>query len=206
MTILRFKVARVASMLALLALATGPFARAQEDDDEAPTKKLKAHRDTSDDSTAAVKVTSEADKQAVSQATQILSQYLDFVKAKKWDKARALTHPLTLAAIASTKKRLGEERHSMAPWFWAKDSFYLTNDKITDVSPAVDGTVVATTLEDSFQVQEKGELTDEKAAYLLGKSGGKWYVVDKKSEADGFTKDAIKYGYPKYFDKVSAAQ
>jgi len=117
---------------------------------------------------------------------------------------RTLTHPRTLAAIANAKKRLGAERHSMAPWFWAKDSFYLSRYKISDVSPAVDGTVVAITLEDSFQVQEKGELAGEKAAYLLGRSGGRWYVVDKKSEADGFTKDAIKYGYPKYFDPPSA--
>ena len=91
----------------------------------------------------------------------------------------------------------------MAPWYWAKTSFYLTKYTIQDVSPALEGTVVARTLEDSFQVQEKGELSGEKAAYLLGRSGGKWYVVDKKSEADGFTKDAIKFGYPNYFDKVA---
>jgi hypothetical protein len=191
-------------LLALLLLLPAHPTRAQEDDDEGPPKKLKAHKDTSDDSTAAIKATSEADKQDVKEATEILSQYLDFVKAKKWDKAKTLTHPRTLAAIADTKKHLGAEKHSMAPWYWAKDSFYLTRYKITDVSPAVDGTVVATTLEDSFQVQEKGELAGEKAAYLLGKSGGRWYVVDKKSEADGFTKDSIKYGYPKYFDPPAA--
>ncbi len=193
----------VAPLLAILLLVPARPARAQDDDDEGPPKKLKAHRDTSDDSTAAIKATSEAEKQDVTEATEVLTQYLDLVKAKKWDKARVLTHPRTLAAIANAKKRLGAERHSMAPWFWAKDSFYLTHYKITDVSPAVDGTVVATTLEDSFQVQEKGELAGEKAAYLLGKSGGRWYVVDKKSEADGFTKDAIKYGYPKYFDPLA---
>jgi hypothetical protein len=188
------------SLLALLLLVPARPALSQEDDDEGPPKALKAHRDTSDDSTAAIKATTDAEKQDVKEATEVLKQYLDFVKAKKWDKAKTLTHPRTLAAIADTKKHLGAERHSMAPWFWAKDSFYLTRYQISDVSPAVDGTVVATTLEDSFQVQEKGELAGEKAAYLLGKSGGRWYVVDKKNEADGFTKDAIKYGYPKYFD------
>jgi hypothetical protein len=204
MRISALKWGSVAPLLALLLLVPPRSARAQEDDDEGPPKKLKAHRDTSDDSTAAIKATSEADKQDVKEATEVLTQYLDLVKAKKWDKARGMTHPRTLAAIADAKKRLGAERHSMAPWYWAKDSFYLTHYKISDVSPAVDGTVVATTLEDSFQVQEKGELAGEKAAYLLGRSGGRWYVVDKKNEADGFTKDAIKYGYPKYFDPPSA--
>jgi len=204
MRISPLKCGLVAPLLAILLLVPARAARAQDDDDEGPPKKLKAHKDTSDDSTAALKATSEAEKQDVSEATEVLTQYLDLVKAKKWDKVRTLTHPRTLAAIANAKKRLGAERHSMAPWFWAKDSFYLSRYKISDVSPAVDGTVVAITLEDSFQVQEKGELAGEKAAYLLGRSGGRWYVVDKKSEADGFTKDAIKYGYPKYFDPPSA--
>jgi hypothetical protein len=204
MRISALKWSSLAPLLALLLLVPTRTALGQEDDDEGPPKKLKAHRDTSDDSTAAIKATSEAEKQDVKEATEVLTQYLDLVKAKKWDKARGMTHPRTLAAIADAKKRLGAERHSMAPWYWAKDSFYLTHYKISDVSPTVDGTVVATTLEDSFQVQEKGELAGEKAAYLLGRSGGRWYVVDKKNEADGFTKDAIKYGYPKYFDPPSA--
>ena len=194
-----------APLLALLLLVPPRTARAQDDDDEGPPKKLKSHKDTSDDSTAAIQATSDADMLDSKEATEVLTQYLDLVKAKKWDKAKNLTHPRTLAAIQDAKKRLGAEKHSMAPWYWAKDSFYLTRYKVSDVSPAVDGTVVATTLEDSFQVQEKGELAGEKAAYLLGKSGGRWYVVDKKSEADGFTKDAIKYGYPKYFDPPQAA-
>jgi hypothetical protein len=200
MRILKSKWSAIAPFLALSLLVPAPHARAQDDDDEVAPKRLKAHKDNSDDSTAALKATTDSEKGDVKDASAILTQYLDFVKAKKWDKAKTLTHPRTLAAIADTKKHLGAEKHSMAPWYWAKDSFYLTNYKITDVSPAVDGTVVATTLEDSFQVQEKGELAGEKAAYLLGKSGGRWYVVDKKSEADGFTKDAIKYGYPHYFD------
>jgi len=191
-------------LLALLLLVPARPALSQEDDDEGPTKPLKAHKDTSDDSNAAIKATTEAEKQDVKEATAVLTQYLDDVKAKKWDKAKALTHPRTLGQIADTKKRLGAERHSMAPWYWAKNDFYLTHYQITDVSPAIDGTVVANTLEDSFQIQEKGELTGEKAVYLLGRSGGRWYVVDKKNEADNFTKDAIKNGYPKYFDPPRA--
>jgi hypothetical protein len=190
--------------LALLLFVPAQRARAQDDDDEMAPKKLKAHKDTSDDSTAALKATTDAEKDDVKAATAVLTQYLDFVKAKKWDKAKTLVHPRTVAKIADTKKRLGAEKHSMAPWYWAKDNFYLTKYAITDVSPAVDGTVVGTTSEDSFQVQEKGELAGEKAVYLLGKSGGRWYVVDKKNEADTFTKDSIKYGYPHYFDPPAA--
>lgn len=205
MRILPSKWGTMVKLLALLAVVPTSRALAQEDDDEGPPKQQKAHKSTGDDSSAALKATTEAEKQDVKDATQVLSQYLDLVKAKKWDKVKALIHPRTLGAIADAKKRLGAEKHSMAPWYWAKDSFYMTRYQITDVSPAVDGTVVATTLEDSYQVQEKGELAGEKAAYLLGKSGGHWYVVDKKSEADGFTKDAIKFGYPKYFDPPQAA-
>ena len=60
----------------------------------------------------------------------------------------------------------------MAPWYWAKTSFYMTKYTISTVTSAAHGTVVAETLEDSFQVEEKGELQGEKAAYLLGRKGG----------------------------------
>jgi hypothetical protein len=123
------------------------------------------------------------------------------VKAKRWNDARREIHPLTLKLIEQVKKRLGEERHSMAPWYWAKGSFYMTKYQIVDLTSAAHGTVVAQTLEDSFQIEEKGELQGEKAAFLLGRKGGRWYVVDKKNEADGFTPDSLKYGYPKYFDE-----
>src|ERR1700733_1399069 len=120
-----------APLLALLLLVPPRTARAQDDDDEGPPKKLKSHKDTSDDSTAAIKANSEAEKQDVKEATEVLTQYLDLVKAKKWDKAKNLTHPRTLAAIQDAKKRLGAEKHSMAPWYWAKDSFYLTRYKVS---------------------------------------------------------------------------
>jgi len=197
--------ARLAVLLGSTLLLWGQPSAAQEDDDEpqAETKRITKQKTDPGDETTGNVAASEADQAAIQAATAVLSEYLDVLKAKKWDKARGLTHPLTMKQIANTKKRLGEERASMAPWFWAKGSFYLTNYKIDKVSPAMDGTIVAKTLEDSFQVQEKGVLSGEKAAYLLGRSGGKWYVVDKKSEADGFTKDAIHLGYKGYFDPVS---
>ena len=187
----------------LLAVASLSAFAQEDDDDSSADKPVKQHKVDTGDETSGMSdaALTDADKANVKEATDVLTQYLDLVKGKKWDKAKALTHPLTLKSIASTKKRLGEERHSMAPWYWAKSSFYLTNYKVQDALPAIGGTVVVRTIEDSYQVEEKGELSGEKAAYLLGKKDGKWFVVDKKSEADGFTKDSIKFGYPNYFDK-----
>ena len=204
MAILSLRRTGFVSLGSVFLLVAGGPANAQEDDDEGSSAKpTKQHQvDTGDETTGMGQATTDADKATVKEASAVLTQYLDLVKAKKWDKARGLTHPLTLKSIANTKKRLGEERHSMAPWYWAKSSFYLTNYKIQDALTAAGGVVVVRTIEDSFQVEEKGELAGEKAAYLLGKKDGKWYVVDKKSEADGFTKDAIKFGYPNYFDKT----
>ncbi len=175
-----------------------------EDDDDVGTPTPKHHKAASQaqgDDDDQTKSGPKLDQATMDQAKATLVKYLNAVKAKKWKDARQDIHPLTLKLIEQVKKRLGEERHSMAPWYWAKSSFYMTNYKITDLTSAAHGTVVAQTLEDSFQVEEKGELQGEKAAYLLGKQGGRWYVVDKKNEADGFTPDSLKYGYPKYFDE-----
>jgi hypothetical protein len=178
---------------------------AEEDEDEAPTKRKQKAQPKEEDLAPPAAVT-DADKERLAPAREALVNYLDAVKAKKWDKAKALTHPLTIAAIARVKKRLGDEKHSMAPWYWAKESYYLTNYQIVGMTPTSNGGAVFLVSEDSFQVQEKGEYSGEKSAYLVGRYQGKWYVVDKKSEADGFTKDSIKYGYPSYFDPVSAAK
>ena len=176
---------------------------AEEDEDEAPTKRKQKAQPKEEELTPPPTLT-DAEKQRFAPARDALVAYLDAVKAKKWDKVRAMTHPMTIAAIARVKKRLGEERHSMAPWFWAKDSYYLTNFKIEGMTPTGTGGIVFLVSEDSFQVQEKGEYAGEKSAYLVGRYQGKWYVVDKKSGNDGFTKDSIKYGYPNYFDPAGA--
>jgi hypothetical protein len=175
---------------------------ADDEDEEAPTKR-KQKAQPKEEEVAPPPTLSDADKEKLAPAQETLVAYLDAVKAKKWDKARTYIHPLTIAAIARVKKRLGEEKHSMAPWYWAKDSYYLTNYQIVGMTPMSNGSVVFQVSEDSFQVQEKGDYSGEKSAYLVGRYQGKWYVVDKKSEADGFTKDAIKYGYPNYFDPAA---
>jgi hypothetical protein len=172
-------------------------ANKDEDDDDIAVPAPKHEAAESDDEEKAP--TPKLDQASMDEAKATLVKYLDAVK--KWKEARELTHPLTLKRIEETKKRLGEERHSMAPWYWAKSNFYLTHYKIEGVDPAAHGSVVVKTSEDSFQIQEKGEYQGEKAAYLIGKQNGRWYVIDKKSEADGFTDDSLKYGYPGYFDE-----
>jgi hypothetical protein len=197
----RLNLAPTALGVALALLATG-VGRADEDDTYGPGIAIKSERGLPKPK-GPPKVVPDAGpalpKAVPPEAGETLAKYLDAVKAKKWPKARELTHPLTLKAIAQIKKRLGEERHSMAPWYWAS-TFTLKGYKVLDLNPATHG-FVASVSEDNYQVQEKGDYEGEKSAYLLGKYEGRWYVVDKKSEADGFTNDSLKYGYSNYFDK-----
>ncbi len=137
----------------------------------------------------------------VKAARQLLTKYLDAVKAKKWAEAKKLLHPDTLKAIAERKKRLGQEDHPMAPWYHEKTSYYLKAYRLTDAREAANGTVVVETSEDNFMVEEKGLAEAEMASYLVGKKGGKWFVVDKKRQ-ETFTDDSIKLGYKGWFDKV----
>ena len=134
---------------------------------------------------------------------QVLTDYLQAVKAKKWANAKKVTHPNTLKAIAERKKRLGDEAHPMAPWYYEKSEYYLKEYRITEAKAGPEGTWVFETSEDNFQVQEKGLAENDMATYLVGKKDGKWLVVDKKRGVT-FTKDSVKYGYKGWFDKVEA--
>ncbi|MFZ5469362.1 MAG: hypothetical protein ACOZIN_07980 [Myxococcota bacterium] len=136
----------------------------------------------------------------VKAAQELVGKYLAAVKAKKWAEAKKFLHPDTVKAIAERKKRLGKEDHPMAPWYHEKASYYLKELKVTGARPAAVGTVVVETSEDNFQVEEKGLAEGEMASYLVGKKGGKWYLVDKK-RGESFTDDSIKLGYKGYFDK-----
>lgn len=138
-------------------------------------------------------------------AQEVLTKYLDAVKAKKWAEAKKLTHPTTMKNIAERKKRLGDERHPMAPWYYAKEESWLKEYKIQGATAAVGDTWVFETSEDHFQVQEKGVSEGDMATYLVGKTGGKWVVVDKKRGVT-FSDDSVKIGYKGYFDAPAAAQ
>jgi hypothetical protein len=189
--------------LGLLGLTlTAGAGRADEEENYGPGIAIKSERGLPKPKSAPKEVPDSgpvAPKAVAPEAGETLTKYLEAVKAKKWPKVRELTHPLTLKAIAQVKTRLGEERHSMAPWYWV-NTFYLKGYKIEDITAVVHGDVAMVT-ENNYQVQEKGDYEGEKSAYLVGKYQGHWYVVDKKSEADGFTNDSLKYGYPGYFDK-----
>jgi hypothetical protein len=134
-------------------------------------------------------------------ARELVTKYLTAVKAKKWKDALKLVHPKTVAAIAERKKRMGKEDHPMAPATFEKTDYYLKEFKIASVKPTAVGTFTVEATEDNYQVVEKGISEGDQASYLVGKSEGKWYVVDKKRN-ETFTSDSIKYGYKGYFDKV----
>src|SRR5205085_2637899 len=89
-------------------------------------------------------------------------------------------HPKTLTAIAERKKRLGNEDHPMAPWFYEKTQYYMKTYTVKDAVPGPNDTWIIETSEDNFQVEEKGISEGDMATYLVGKTGGKWTVVDKK--------------------------
>jgi hypothetical protein len=136
------------------------------------------------------------------EAKALVERYLLAVKAKKWAEAKKFLHPKTIQAIAERKKRLGKEDHPMAPWYHEKIDSYLKDFKVTSARETVGGTAVVEVSEDNYQVQEKGMAPGEGGSYLVGKQGGKWFVVDKK-RGETFTVPSIKLGYKGWFDKVA---
>ncbi|HEY0839845.1 MAG TPA: hypothetical protein VGD74_06640 [Vulgatibacter sp.] len=137
------------------------------------------------------------------EACKVIGAYLDLWKQQKWAEVRKVIHPKTLEQIATKKKNIGVERDSMAPWYWAKETFLLTDWKLESVEDAAMGTVVIHTEEQSYRVEEDGMEEGEKNAYIAGKLGGKWYVVDRRSGGGGFDKTSIKVGMKGYFDPVA---
>ncbi|PZR13906.1 MAG: hypothetical protein DI536_11285 [Archangium gephyra] len=146
----------------------------------------------------------DADTPESKAAKELVQKYLTAVKAKKWADAKKFLHPKTLEAIAERKKRLGKEDHPMAPWFHEKVDYWMKDFKVGTASAAPLGTIIVETTEDNFQVEEKGLAEGERSAYLVGKQGGKWFVVDKK-RGETFTKDSVKLGYKGWFDKIEKA-
>ncbi|MDP3232611.1 MAG: hypothetical protein Q8S33_21890 [Myxococcales bacterium] len=144
----------------------------------------------------------EAESAELKAGKELLTKYLTSVKAKKWADAKKLLHPKTLDSIAERKKRMGKEDHPMAPWFHEKVDYYLKDFKVVGSRQGpTESTIIVDATEDNFQIEDKGVAEGEKAAYLLGKKDGKWFVVDKKRGED-FTNDSIKIGYKGWFDKI----
>lgn len=138
------------------------------------------------------------------EACKVIGDYLDLWKQQKWAEVKKLIHPKTQEKIANIKKMVGEERHSMAPWYWAKETYLLTEWKIENVENAAQGTVVINTTENSYRVEEDGISEADPASYLAGKYKGKWYVVDRRGGGGGFDKNAIEIGMKGYFDEPAA--
>jgi hypothetical protein len=134
-------------------------------------------------------------------AKELVTKYLNAVKAKKWAEAKKLVHPETLKSIAERKKRLGKEDHPMAPQTYEKTEFYLKDFKVKGATKGTLGTLIVETAEDNYQVEVKGVAESEMATYLVGKKDGKWWVVDKK-RGETFNNSSIKLGYKGYFDKL----
>ncbi|AKU91044.1 hypothetical protein [Vulgatibacter incomptus] len=135
------------------------------------------------------------------EACKVVGAYLDLWKLQKWADLKKLTHPMTTDEIATAKKNLGEERHAMAPWYWAKDTYLLTDWKLENVEDAALGTVVINTTEKSYRVEEDGIEEGEEASYLVGKKQGKWFVVDRRGGGGGFDATSIKIGKKGFFDE-----
>ncbi len=136
------------------------------------------------------------------EACRVIGKYLDLGKAQKWDAAKKLIHPNTLEVIARTKKTTGDERHAMAPWYWAKNTYLVTDWKIGEVQDSMMGTVQITVVETRYQVEEDGMSEGEESTYLAGKHKGTWYVVDVQRGGGTFHPSSIKVGMKGYFDEV----
>lgn len=144
----------------------------------------------------------EAEAPELKAAKELLQKYLGAVKAKKWADAKKLLHPKTVESIAERKKRMGKEDHPMAPWYHEKVDSYLKDFRVGAARQGpTESTIVVEASEDNFQIEDKGVAEGEKAAYLIGKKDGKWFLVDKKRGED-FTNASIKLGYKGWFDKI----
>lgn len=136
---------------------------------------------------------------------KVVGAYLDQWKQQNWGQTRKSIHPKTLEKIATAKKNIGEERHAMAPWYWAKEVFILNDWKLDSVKARYGGTIEINTSEITYRVEEDGFEEGGAASYLAGKKDGQWYVVERRGGGGGFTEDAIRLGMKDYFDAPPAA-
>jgi len=139
-------------------------------------------------------------------AKATLQQYLSRVARQDWDGARRLTHPKTLAVIRDLKKRVGSERHNLAPW--ANREVQLKTFRFVDARQIAPGIVAVQVGEDTFRAEEQGMSVDDAAVYLLFKSRGGFLIGDKKADAQlaDVSDQSVRIGYPGYVDLQAQAQ
>jgi len=139
-------------------------------------------------------------------AKATLQQYLSRVVRKDWDGARRLTHPKTLGVIRDMKRRVGSERHNLAPW--ANSEVQLKTYAFTGARQIAPGVVALQVGEDTYRTEEQGMSVDDPAVYLLFKSRGGFLVGDKKAgvELAEVSDGSVRIGYPGYVDGQVKAQ
>jgi hypothetical protein len=146
-------------------------------------------------------------------AKAVLKGYLDgLVKAAEGKKpkpadvakklaatAKKSIHPKTLELIAAQEKK-NLVTNALAVWVHAKEDYWLMEYTMEEARQAALGAIVIEAKEKNWRVAEGGEDGDpEPTSYLLGKTGAKWLVIDKRRN-EAFTNDGIKAGYREYFE------
>jgi len=139
-------------------------------------------------------------------AKATLQQYLSRVARKDWDGARRLTHRRTLSVLRDLKRRVGFERHNLAPW--AHPEAELKAYRFVDARQVSPGVVAVEVSEDTFRTEEQGMSADDPAVYLLFKSHGGFLIGDKKAgvELADVSDASVRLGYPGYVDGQARAQ
>lgn len=144
--------------------------------------------------------TDEPGAQAQEAATKVVAEYLDAVKAKKWDAAKKFVHPKRLEDIAEGKKRTGGiEKHALAPWAAVKEH-YLTKFELGGASPSGRGAVVVGTTEEHFSVEDKGVDEGVAAEYFVVPVDGHWFIVDRRLGTGQFPAGKVGASYHGYFE------
>lgn len=132
-------------------------------------------------------------------AKKVVQDYLDAVKAKKWDIAKKLTHPKTLEKIDGIKKRTKLEDHPMAPWAKMGES-YVTEFVLSEPVASANGAFAVPSTETRFSVEDKGTEEGVKAEYLVMPLAGKWYVTDRRLGENVFPESTLAAAYKGYFE------
>jgi hypothetical protein len=132
-------------------------------------------------------------------AQEVVTGYLEAVKAKKWDVAKKAIHPKRLAEIADQAKRTGVEKHALAPWAKVKES-YLTKFEVSGAAPSGKGAVVVSSTEDHFSVEDKGVDEGVQAEYLVVPLEGRWFIVDRRLGAGQFPSGKVAASYKGFFE------
>lgn len=138
-------------------------------------------------------------------AKAAVTAYLDACKAaatsKKdlWAAAKAPIHPKRLEAIADDARRnSGVTRHALARWATVKEH-YLKSFEITGTAPSGKGSVVVSTTEENFSVEDNGVEEGVAVEYFVVPVEGRWFIVDTRRGSGQFPASKVAASYKGYF-------